>query len=1136
MTKRLATTSRMYPGALSGPSRMYLGSWLSILACLMLPVSIAAQLPDLLLQTRHPRSIEQIAISEDGRYFATADAAGSLYLWDEQSALQIHHLILGEGAPVKMAFRPGSNRLLVGMDHQLLEVDVVAGLITPFALDFPGALTSLGIDTGGRWLALAFDISEKEKSIREIRIWDLQQADWVARTRNKHEYANAIRQLVFSPDGATLYLSGAIADLLAWRWNDERQPKDLMKLDLADQEALAISADGAYLAAVMGKFGAPTIGLWDTRRGEVYREFDFPERGGINQMHFSADGSILLVAFQQGTYDNTGFFETKTTQGLLVGYDLEKGQEVFRHRQTGGFLDMAVHPRSGAVITVDVDREIQSFDPATGQLVRDYGVDQLALHSVMKDPQEDWLWVGGDNGRINAWNLREGIIRETRNTELPGAVHAIGFHAESSYWAAAHENQVRVFNRFNEVVDEFLVEKGRVLRLLFTQNGEELVVVTTHYFGVFENALQLLEGLNQGSALESMGSLYANPAAMVIRSLSDRKSRPWTQGLNYPGWGSEVRKHPEQDHLFLAGEQGQYIFDMTDEGLAGPVELHKRAVYAAAFSPQGTYLATGGEDKYVAVTYLLKGESFEIHDVTGQVHDLAFAPDENTLAIAEGQSVQLWNMDPLREGPELQLPGRIETVDFSLDGALLIVTGPEIGITVWDHQSARQLATFVPVGETDFLSYTPDGYYRASKQGVRGAAFRLQGRAYSFDQFDGIRNRPDLILTALGQKNEALINAYHRAFALRSSSFTDNREAQLPVIDQVSTSTDRFTAEPEARITVTARPAKAAWHSLQLTANGVPISSIPLSGLEPLEKQIAVPLINGRNTIRVAVVDVSGKRSLEQQIEFYRQEGNNVPKPDLYFLGLGTNAYLQPDWSLDYAEKDVHNLLLNLKEAGQFGQVHTKLLLKEDFHKAQLDDARHFLERAGPEDRIVVFAAGHGLQGPDGTFYLATYDTDFSQPAARAITFSALDELLSYLPCRRKLLLLDACHTGEASQASREDMGPVTVTSFSGKKREELLSKTDFELMKDLFLDLRLHSGTTVIASSASGQASIESDEYQNGVFTYVLLEALKRARHSSISVEELKTFIASYVPELTNGVQQPAYRQENGLWNWRLW
>ena len=68
-----------------------------------------------------------------------------------------------------------------------------------------------------------------------------------------------------------------------------------------------------------------------------------------------------------------------------------------------------------------------------------------------------------------------------------------------------------------------------------------------------------------------------------------------------------------------------------------------------------------------------------------------------------------------------------------------------------------------------------------------------------------------------------------------------------------------------------------------------------------------------------------------------------------------------------------------------------------------------------------------------------------------------------------------------------------------------------------------------------------EGEAWQNGVFTYAMLEGLKSGAcdlngDGSVQVSELKTYVFDKVSELTNGKQNPTSRKENLEYDFKVW
>jgi hypothetical protein len=147
-------------------------------------------------------------------------------------------------------------------------------------------------------------------------------------------------------------------------------------------------------------------------------------------------------------------------------------------------------------------------------------------------------------------------------------------------------------------------------------------------------------------------------------------------------------------------------------------------------------------------------------------------------------------------------------------------------------------------------------------------------------------------------------------------------------------------------------------------------------------------------------------------------------------------------------------------------------------------------------------------------------------------------------------MLIDACHSGEvdkdettvAAAVTKTTAGSVASRGFKPVARKESIGlKNSFELMQELFTDLRRGSGAIVISSASGVEFAFESDVWKNGVFTYSLIEGLKTGnanlnKDADVNVSELRDYVIKRVGELTNGKQTPTSRKESLEFDFKIW
>jgi uncharacterized caspase-like protein len=98
---------------------------------------------------------------------------------------------------------------------------------------------------------------------------------------------------------------------------------------------------------------------------------------------------------------------------------------------------------------------------------------------------------------------------------------------------------------------------------------------------------------------------------------------------------------------------------------------------------------------------------------------------------------------------------------------------------------------------------------------------------------------------------------------------------------------------------------------------------------------------------------------------------------------------------------------------------------------------------------------------------------------------------------------------------------------------EPKLSRNDFLQLEKLFPDSRRAKGANILTSSSGSEFSMESAEWNNGLFTYSLLKALKSPetdtnRDGNITFAEVEESVRKSVTQLSGGKQRPITRGVN--------
>lgn len=574
---------------------------------------------------------------------------------------------------------------------------------------------------------------------------------------------------------------------------------------------------------------------------------------------------------------------------------------------------------------------------------------------------------------------------------------------------------------------------------------------------------------------------------------------------NEKGFLKEAQTTPDGHVVTLSSEGRLHRWSL---GGGGP-ELLERQVGTGgndnAFSDDGRWFAQIG------------GEISFVHDLAGQ--------GKATTLVASRMT-------------------RTRSVAFERDASLVFTGSFDGSGVVWDPRTGEELVQVLPDGSRGFLLLTPDGHYTASSASVRGIAFRQGDRAYPFQQFDAVRNRPDKVLGRLGLASPEVVEQLSRRWQHRIDKLEVDVEAferaeSLPVVEV--SDVPAMTDAASVALQVSVASAASELSRLLVYVNGVPIhgrEGLALTGLSAT-LPVEVPLGRGPNAIELSAVDEAGLESVRERRHVVRS-GDTAGK--LFAVLVGVSDYAQSDFDLRFAAKDARDLAERLARSPSHSEVQTQVITDGEATAASIRSARALLEQATVDDTVLVFLAGHGLRDDEDAYWFATHDVDFESPRNAGLAFTDLEQIFDGLQARKRILMLDTCFSGEIEPdvtvvaAVDGEAGSVSGRTFRGLGVARKLQRTALSHeLGELFLDLRRGTGTVVLTSASGMELAFEDSGVGNGLFTHALLQVLE-ANPRGVDVSFVSGAVRRKVEDLTTGVQRPTVRNTNLEQDFRLY
>lgn len=563
-----------------------------------------------------------------------------------------------------------------------------------------------------------------------------------------------------------------------------------------------------------------------------------------------------------------------------------------------------------------------------------------------------------------------------------------------------------------------------------------------------------------------------------------------------------------------------------------------------ALSPDSKRLSFAYPEGWKSVKLNLDEPGFYPLELNKNTSEAAFSNDSKLLATG-GLTGKVFVYDARSGRTKMEFDAgnaRVFNLLFSKNNEYLFTNMQDGYILVYNLLSEKAVGKiFMNKGELLFVS--EDGYYSGSRKMISALGLKKDNAIFSFYEYDAILNKPSKVFKQFGFSSDELIKQYELIENKRNQylqqaneqPFTKNSTLLCFITNRAEI--PQFTANNtlELQISTNTQNAPLTYH---VWVNGVPIFG--LKGLrDTIVEQLNVQLLQGLNTIEIAV-ERNGSTSERTILKVYKTTTDSI---NVHYIGIGVSHYQNEKFNLNYAAKDVKDLADALST--KHSTLTTHLFLDENATKSNLPKIKEALQKTKPEDIILMSLSGHGILDDSLSFYFASYDMNFDDPKVTGISYQDLENLLDAIPARRKLLLIDACHSGELDNLGTKVLKDSStlqivnnVTTVS--KGVEVISTSNekslqsFKLMQELFANINSNNGAFVISAAAGEEYAYEFGSIKNGVFTHSILNQLNT--YQSISVSELRKQVSNEVQLLTNGAQKPTSRQENLLYDWFIW
>jgi WD40 repeat protein/serine/threonine protein kinase len=241
-------------------------------------------------------------------------------------------------------------------------------------------------------------------------------------------------------------------------------------------------------------------------------------------------------------------------------------------------------------------------------------------------------------------------------------------------------------------------------------------------------------------AIQSMKLYPTSEAAQVL--LNDNFAARTIACMTHDDRVWSVAFSPNGNYVASGGDDATaHVWDVaTGKEVARmthhPTDNSRRSGYrsgyvrSVAFSPDSKYIVSGGWDEFVRVWDVASGKEIARMTHLGSVHSVAFSPDGKYVVSGGDYTARVWEAVTGKEVVCMTHDDDVRTLAISPDGKYVVSGSSDKTARVWEAITGKEVARMYHEEAVERVAFSPDGEYviSSSWQGIERVWEGLTGK------------------------------------------------------------------------------------------------------------------------------------------------------------------------------------------------------------------------------------------------------------------------------------------------------------------------------------------------------------------------------------------------------------------------